>query len=358
MNPECYFVFKQRKELNLTNTLTSSCIEFLRRNLCCSVVVKQLWQGIENGSALSSPARATCFNPLGFANLMDCAWKSALARCWRALGLMPRLLENRRQRPKCFCALSNFFQVNCGRWKWLGRAGDWYAAPKQASLLVRGSLCAKFHTQLSIFHATGHDNSRNAFNGISLWRYGGRVFKSRMFRILELYSVPKIPWCKFLSGLYHLLPLNLEGPNLQRGFDVPGNISERVPCERWFHVAPSYGKLCVKYCVLIDRCITTTVIDVTSTPMHGQWLSRSFLQMWAGSCATYRRQLYWCSQTDFFHHDEKMNPSLEMAVQVIFGCVDFNLGVFLSCHRDSFHRVAKMPIVCMNLLHGRLLAKT
>lgn len=53
-----------------------------------------------------------------------------------------------------------------------------------------------------------------------------------------------------------------------------------------------------------------------------------FLQMWAGSCATYRRQLYWCFQTDFFHHDEKMNPSLEMAVQVIFGCVDFNLGVF------------------------------
>lgn len=41
-------------------------------------------------------------------------------------------------------------------------------------------------------------------------------------------------------------------------------------------MAPSYGKLCVKYCVLIDRCITITVIDVTSTPMHGQWLSRSF----------------------------------------------------------------------------------
>ena len=156
----------------------------------------------------------------------------------------------------------------------------------------------------------------------------GRVFKSRMFRILELYSVPKIPWCKFLSGLYHLLPLNLEGPTLQRGFDVPGNISERVPCERWFHVAPSYGKLCVKYCVLIDRCITITVIDVTSTPMHGQWLSRSFFANVGGELRHLQETVVLVLSDWFFPSWQKMNPSLEMAVQVIFGCVDFNLGVF------------------------------
>lgn len=187
----------------------------------------------------------------------------------------------------------------------------------------------------------------------------GRVFKSRMFRILELYSVPKIPWCKFLSGLYHLLPLNLEGPNLQRGFDVPGNISERVPCERWFHVAPSYGELCVKYCVLIDRCITTTVIDVTSTPMHGQWLSRSFFcKCGRGVAPPTGDSCIGAFKLIFSIMTKKWTLPLRCRYKWFLAVWISTWEFFLSCHRDSFHRVAKMPIVCMNLLHGCLLAKT